>query len=189
MADDKKKKSTGGSLFKLLIGVVLIVGLAAGAIYVYGTTLEKHQQFERSVVIEGDVDDIHAMVGDLKKWDEWGPWRAADPDIKYTYSDTTTEAGSKMNWTMEEGSGSLEFTKVDEDKGVEYKFQWEEWTPSDGAVTYEQLEDGKVKVTWSFDADMTDSVMGRLALSYGRADMEKMFDDGLKNLKQKVEAK
>jgi hypothetical protein len=187
VAQEKKKSSLVGRLLKVLLVLVVLVALAVGGIYVYGTTLESKPHIERSIVIEADVDDIHSQVGDLRKWDDWGPWREQDPDMTYTYTDSTTEKGSKMSWDMKDGSGSVKFTKVDPEKGVEYIFTWENWTPTTGGVKYEPQGDGKVKVTWYFDADYSGDVLSRLFIKAGKGDMEKMFDKGLANLKNKVE--
>ncbi|MCB9895322.1 MAG: SRPBCC family protein [Planctomycetes bacterium] len=188
MADDKKKKKSGGigSVIKLLL--VLIV-VAVVAFVGYGFTLPSAYHFERSVVIEGDADDVHEWVGDLKKWDEWGPWRDEDPSMKYTYGESTTQQGDKMSWTGKDGSGSLTFTKVDPEKGIEYSFQWEDWTPNPGAVTYEEMDGGKVKVTWSMNADTGSNIFTKYMMSFGGDMMNEMFDKGLNKLKTKVEAK
>jgi len=186
VADDKKKKKGGGgSVLKLLLLLIVVVVVAFVG---YGFTLESKPHFERSVVIKADPDDVHEWVGDLKKWDEWGPWRDEDPNMKYTYSETTTEVGSKMSWTMEQGSGALWITKTDPKTGVSYKFQWEDWEPTDGSVTYTEQEDGTTKVTWSFDADMGMNLFGRYAMHFGREGMEEMFQKGLNKLKIKLES-
>lgn len=186
MADDKKKKKSGGigSIIKLLL--VLIV-VAVVAFVGYGFTLESKPHFERSVVIKADADDVHEWVGDLKKWDEWGPWRDEDPSIKYTYTDKTDEVDSKMSWTMKDGKGALWITRTDPKNGVWYKFQWEEYEPTDGYVKYEEQEDGNVKVTWAFDSDVGMNLPMRYAMHFGRDAMEDMFQKGLDKLKKKVE--
>lgn len=182
---DKKKKS--GGFLRILGMLVVVFVVLVVAVIGYGFTLEKDYHFERSVVIDADTDDIHEYIGDLKKWDEWGPWRDEDPTIEYTYTESTTEPGDHMTWTQEAGAGSLEFTKVDSDTGVEYMFQWEEWDPQPGAVNYEETDDGKVKVTWSMDSKDTNFV-GRYFMTHMSGNMTDMFDKGLSKLKKKVEA-
>lgn len=186
MAENKKKQKSGGiGVLKLLVLLFVVVVIAAVG---YGLTLEENPHFERSVVIDADKDDIHAMVGDLKQWDKWGPWRDEDPTIKYAYTEKTDEVGSKQTWTADKiGGGSLWFTKVDPETGVKYKFQYEEFEPSDGSVTYTETEDGKVKVTWAFDAELGWNLPMRFIMDSSRGDMETMFQNGLNKLKKQVE--
>jgi len=186
MADDKKGKKKGGagSILKLLLLLFVVVVVAVVG---YGFTLESKPHFERSVSIKADPDDVHEWVVDLKKWDEWGPWRDDDPTIKYTYSETTNEVGSKMSWTMKDGKGALWITRIEPNKGVWYKFQWEDYEPTDGYVTYAEQEDGTTKVIWAFDADLGNNLIMRYAMHFGRDTMETMFQKGLDKLKTKVE--
>lgn len=182
---DKQKKKGGFGVIKLLL-LMMLIGVAA--VIGYGFTLDDVVKIERSVIVDADPRDVHTFVGDLRAWDDWGPWRDDDPDMTYTYSDSTTDVGSKMSWTMKQGSGALWFTKTDRDTGVKYKFQWEDWTPTDGGVRYEEQPDGKTKVTWYMHADMSDSYFGRYFMHVGKGNMTEMFDKGLAKLKTKVEA-
>ena len=186
MADDKQKKKSGGigSIIKLGLLLVVVIGVAGVG---YGFSLPSTYHFERSIVIKGDTSDVHKLVGDLKEWDNWGPWRAEDPSMKYTYSESTTKAGDKMSWKGDKGSGSLTFNSVDEDKGVEYTFQWEDWTPNPGAITYEDAGDDNVKVTWSMESDTGNNILFRYFMTFGSKQMTDMFDKGLAKLKTKVE--
>jgi hypothetical protein len=183
---DRKKGGGMPLVVKLMIfGVGVVLMLLAGVL-AWGLTLPVDYRFERSIVIDGDSDDVHAWVGDLRKWDEWGPWRDEDPDMKYTYGESTTKAGDKMSWTGKDGSGSLTFTSVDAERGVEYSFQWEDYDPTPGAVTYEEVDDGKVRVTWSMESKDT-PFLTRYFMTFGEGTMNEMFDKGLAKLKTKVE--
>jgi hypothetical protein len=184
VADKKKEKKSGlGSILSL---VLLLIVAAVIAVAIYGFSLDTDYHFERSVVVDADTDEVHAWVGDLRQWDKWGPWREQDPTMKYTYGESTTEVGDKMSWTGDDGSGSLTFTGVDPEKGIEYSFQWEDYDPQPGAIRYEETDDGKVKVTWSMDSKDTPFLM-RFIMTHGGDQMNEMFDKGLAKLKQKAE--
>lgn len=185
MAEQKKKGGGGGSILKVLVlGVLLVVG----GVLAWGMTLDKDYEFKRSVVIDADTDDVHEWVGDLKKWDEWGPWREQyNGDITYEYSETTTNVGDKMTFVTPDGTGMVKWTSVDPDKGVEYQFQWDDYDPMPGAVKYEETEDGKVKVTWSTESKDTPFI-GRYMMTLMGDSMNEMFEKGLAGLKTKVEA-
>lgn len=183
VAEQKKKGGGGGSILKLF---VLLVLFAVGGVLVWGFTLPKDYKFERSIVIDADIDDVHEWVVDLKKWDEWGPWRAEYPDMTYTYTETTTEVGDKMTFVTKDGTGSLQWTAINPDTGCEYKFQWDDWDPSSGAMRYEETSDGKVKVSWSMESKDVNFI-GRYMMTIMGDGMNEMFDKGLAKLKTKVE--
>lgn len=181
----KDKKPGGFVRFVKWSGIILVVLFVAALIW--GLTLPKDISFERSTTVNADKDEIHALVGDLRKWDEWGPWRAEDPDMEYTYSETTTEPGDKMSWTSTMGDGSVEFTEVDPENGVEYLFQMGGSDPVPGAITYEETDDGEIEVSWIFDSQDT-PFFSRYFLTLFEGVMTDMFDKGLAGLKREAEA-
>jgi hypothetical protein len=187
MADNKGKPKKGGagSVVKVVL-LLVVVALVAGI--GYGFTLEAKPRFERSIVIKASPEDVHEWTGDLKKWDEWGPWREDYPEIKYTYSEKTDEVGSKQTFVTSDGTGSMTITKTDPKKGMWYKFTWDDHPETEGFVSYTELEDGNTKVTWVMDAsDAGMNIPMRYMMHFMRGAMEEMFQKGLDKLKVKVE--
>jgi len=180
----EKKSGCLGRVVRVIGLVLLLMVLlfVAG-----GLALDGSPKFERHVDIDADRAAIHPWIVDLRRWDDWGPWRDEDPDIQYTYTERTDQVDSRMEWTMSSGSGAVWFTAIDPQTGVEYKFQWEDRAISDGAIRYEPLGDGKTRVTWSFQADLGWNLIGRYVMFFARGTFESMFDDGLAKLKTKVE--
>jgi hypothetical protein len=186
MADDKKKKK-GGSVLKLLLLLIVVVAVAFVG---YGMTLDTKYHFERSVVIKADKDDIHEWVGDIRKWDEWGPWREEDPAMKITYGEKTEGVGASESWEGEKiGKGKLEFTAADPETGIKYKLQISDFPWTSGEVRYEDAPEGATKVTWTFDSEPEVGFFSRYFYTFGGDSMNEMFEKGLSNLKTKVEAK
>ncbi|MBX3459319.1 MAG: SRPBCC family protein [Planctomycetes bacterium] len=184
---DKKKKSGGSILLKLLVLVVFVALLAFIGGWAYGNTLDPKKTFTQSVTVQADEDDVHKYIGDLKQWPEWGPWRDEDPEMTWEYSEKTNEVGSWTRWKSRHGNGELKFTAVDRKKGVDYLFTMEGWEPQKGSVIYTRDKDG-LKVTWNSEMDMTDSIMGRYFIKFGEDAMNEMLTKGLNKLKKKVEA-
>ena len=58
-----------------LVVVVLIVA-AVGIAYL----LPAQVRVERSIEISAPAEQVFANVNDLKKWETWSPWYAAEPD-------------------------------------------------------------------------------------------------------------
>jgi hypothetical protein len=187
MSDQKKpKKSTLGSIVKIgLLVIVVIVVAVVG----YGFTLAKEYHYERSIVIKADSGDIHEWVGDVKKWDEWGPWREEDPTMKVTYGEKTEGVGASWSWTGEKsGNGKMTFLESDPKKGIKYLLEFEGFDPVTGEMRYDDAGDDQVKVTWSFESGEAPFHHRYMHTLFGEKMMNEMFDKGLNKLKSKVEA-
>lgn len=181
MADKKPKK--GGALRLILIVLLLLVVGVVG----YGFTLSATPTFTSNTVIKADADDIHEKVGDLKEWQNWGPWKDMDPGMTWSFTDKTNEVGSKMTFTGKDGTGWVELTKVDEN-GIGYKFQFESFTPMTGSITYAKVPEG-TSVTWNTTSeDMGMKLHERYFAKFGGANIQEMFDKGLAKLKSQMEA-
>jgi hypothetical protein len=181
MADKKPKK--GGALRLVLIVLLLLVVGVVG----YGFTLSATPSFTANKVIKADADDIHEKVGDLKEWQNWGPWKDMDPGMTWSFTDKTNEVGSKMTFTGKDGTGWVELTKVDEN-GIGYKFQFESFTPMTGSITYAKVPEG-TSVTWSTTSeDIGMKLHERYFMKFGADSMQEMFDKGLAKLKTQMEA-
>lgn len=189
MSKKKKKQGGMGKVLKILVLLFLVIVVApVVGVVAYGFSLPSEYRFERSTVIDADPDEVHEYVGDLSKWEEWGPWKEQDPTIEITASDPSSGVGAKQSWTGESGKGSLVITSTDPDKGVEYDMEFNDHQfDSKGAVRYEETKDGKTKVTWVMYGDNGNNVIARIMTGFMDEDMNKMFDSGLAKLKKKVE--
>lgn len=187
MADAKKKPGGLGRAVKLLVGacVLLVLGVAA-----IGFAMPGEYHFSRSVVINAERERVHELVGDLKQWDHWAPFKEQDPSLKITQGDRTTGVGASQSWTSEHsGGGSLRFTRCDPEAGVTYELRMEDGAPSTGGYEYRELEDDKTEVTWKWDVEVGYNPVGRIFMAWFKQDIEDMFAKGLANLKGKAEAK
>ena len=69
-----------------LIAVTLAVGLA----------LPRGWEVEQQVVIAAPPQKIHALLFDLKRWQDWSVWtRAMDPQLRNTYEGPQDGVGAK----------------------------------------------------------------------------------------------
>lgn len=163
--------------------VVLLVLLIVAA--VVGYFLPHAYRVEQSIHINAKPGKIHELVGDLKRWDDWTPWKEMDPSVQVTFGKETKGVGASQTWTGKDGTGFLQFTASDEDKGIEYDMKMDEM-PAKGAIRYERMGD-TTKVTWSMSGDMEMPVIG----GYFALLMPRMvggaFEKGLTKLKSEVE--
>ena len=71
---------TAAAVLIILVVTVAVIGLFLPARY----------SVERSVVIDAEPGEIHEYVGNLKRWDEWAPWKEEDPSIVITLGEKTS---------------------------------------------------------------------------------------------------
>lgn len=163
--------------------VVLLVLLIIAA--VVGFLLPHDYRVEESVVINAKPSKIHELVGDLRRWDDWTPWKEMDPTVKVEFGAETKGVGASQTWTGKDGTGFLKFTASDEDKGIEYEMKLDEM-PANGAIRYERVGDG-TKVTWSMSGDMDMPVIGGYFALLAPRLIGGSFEKGLEKLKAQAE--
>jgi hypothetical protein len=180
----KKPRSV---LFTLLKVVVLLVLVAVAAFLVVGFfVLDGRYDVSREITIKASPEDVHKQVGDLKEWPNWLPFTKHDPSIQTTI-DQAEGVGAHQKWTGKDGAGKLTFTASDPDKGVEWIMVFDEKYTSNGSMTYTKSGD-ETRVTWRMHGK-NDDFMGKwMALAMAPM-VSPMFDEGLADLKKKVESK
>jgi len=165
-----------------------VIFALAVLILVVGILLPSSYTVERSVVIEASPDEVHKYVGDLKKWEEWTPWKEDDPTIVVTYGEETKGVGASQYWVGDSGTGSLTFTKDSPEEGVEYDLTFDGGAyECKSAMKYNPLSGNETKVTWTMAGDMGQSIVGGYLVLMMDSMVGGMFDKGLSNLKNKVE--
>jgi Polyketide cyclase / dehydrase and lipid transport len=171
---------------KALLAIVALVVVLIGV----GLVLPTDFTLERKIVIRADTAKIHALVGDLKRWDEWTPWKEVDPTTVVTFGAATTGVGASQTWTGKDGDGELTFVASDPATGLEYTMnfiQGDAKTPAKGALHYTATADG-TEVTWSMESDMKDMpVIGGWFAQFADSLIGKEFEKGLAKLKSVAE--
>ncbi|MFH0944905.1 MAG: SRPBCC family protein [Planctomycetota bacterium] len=165
------------------VGVAVLVVVVL--FLVVGFLLPGEFTVEQSRVVKADAEKIHALVGDLRHWEEWMPWYEMDPTIVTTFGEKTTGVGAKQTWTGKDGDGEILITRSDPTSGIEYDMVMIEGgrrMPSQGGVRYAQEGDG-IKVTWSMSGEIDTPVIGGyLALAMDRFLIGPSFQEGLEKL-------
>lgn len=165
--------------------LIAVVGLVA-LLFVVGLMLPDTYHVERSVEIQAPAAAVHALVGDLRAWDEWTPWKDEDPTIVVTFGGATTGVGASQTWKGESGDGELTFTACDPATGVAYAMSFDGGKyPSTGALSYEPVAGG-TRVTWAMDGEGSDPVGRWFGLFMDRM-VGPMFESGLAKLKAAAE--
>jgi len=82
-------------VLKIIIGIVVVViALSFG----YLAMLPSTYTIERSVTIDAPQSIVMDHLANFSEWENWSPWKAKDPDAKYTYEGADGAIGSKMSW-------------------------------------------------------------------------------------------
>jgi uncharacterized protein YndB with AHSA1/START domain len=171
-------------LKKIIIGLVgLIVVLLA-----ISFLLPSHFKIERSIEMAAPPEKIFSDIEDPRAWAKWTVWNQRDPKMQVTYSGAEKGQGAIWTWQSKtEGNGSMEFTKIDAPKLMEYKLSFPDYgMTSKGTMTLTPSGSG-TKVSWTNEGDLGANPMSRYFGLVMDSMVGKDFDAGLKNLKALAE--
>lgn len=184
MSGDGRKDTRGPRWLKRLgfaVAAAVIVFVAIGVL------LPKEYVVSRSITIEAKAEDIHDFVGDLRRWETWGPWHEADPSLAVTYGAKTSGIGASQSWTGKDGNGSMEITASSPRRGVRYDLAFNDGAyRCRAAIRYHPKEDHTV-VSWMMRGRMDTPVLGGYAALLIEPLVGGLFERGLAKLKQTVE--
>lgn len=165
-----------------VLGAVVLL-LVAGGFFIPSAF-----KVERSAIINAPPKKIYDLVVEPRQWVKWSVWNQRDPNMKITYKGPPFGMGSKWEWVSKtEGSGSMEITRVEPDRVVEYALTFADYNMrSTGAITLEPAGTA-THVTWNNSGD----VGGNPVKHYLTLTMDRMvgpdFEAGLANLKALAE--
>jgi uncharacterized protein YndB with AHSA1/START domain len=173
---------------KIVQWTLAVVGAIVLALIVAGIFLPSGYAVQRSAVINAPANKVYNLVVEPRQWANWSVWNQRDPNMKVTYKGPPFGMGAKWEWVSKsEGSGSMEFTRVEPDRVVEYALSFPDFNMrSNGALTLEPSGTA-TRVTWAISGD----VGGNPVKHYLAVMMDRMvgpdFEGGLANLKALAE--
>ena len=172
---------------KALKIIVIILLVLFGAYCIWMATLPSEYKVERSTVIDAPPAQVYAVVSDFKTWEDWDPWNRRDSTIEHEFGETSQGVGAMYSWTSKNsGAGTQEIIAAEENKSMETKLVFEGMGDSHTHWTFEEVPEGKTKVTWDLTGET--SFFGRWQSAMMDQFVGKDYEDGLENLKQKVES-
>ncbi len=186
MSSDPTKKPAS-KLSKALKILLLLVLLAVGAFLFIGLfVLDGKYDVSRDITIQAPPEAVHKQVGDLREWPNWLPFTKHDTSVKVTI-EQPTGVGARQHWTGKDGTGKLQFTASDEAKGIEYSMLFDEKWASNGSFAYTKTGND-TRVVWRMTGQNDDLLGKWMALAMPTM-VGPMFEEGLVDLKNKVEEK
>lgn len=172
--------------------VILGLGIFVALVLLIAAFLPSSYKVTRSVTVHAPVEYAFNLVGDFKNWDSWSPWRASDPEARYTYSEKTSGAGAVMSWDGEKvGKGQLTITQYKANELIRYELKMKDMNmTSQGTISFEKNGDD-VNILWLNE--------GKFPWPHGRwfgfvmaGKLDKMvgddFEKGLAKIKEITEA-
>jgi len=172
-------------MMRLVLGLgVLVLILSAVAL-----GLPAHVTATRSVVINAPEYVVFPYLNDLRRFQEWAPWSAKDPNIKFTYSGPPEGTGAKVEWVSEVpsvGDGSLQIVESKPSSSLSLKADVK---GLEGLSYFELTPAGAgSKVSWSFGFETGSSPLKRWKGLILDGYIGEVYEAGLDKLKKHVEA-
>ena len=143
----------------------------------------------RGIIVNAPPKKVFDLVVEPKQWTRWSAWNKRDPDMKITYKGPPFGIGARWEWVSKtEGTGSMEITKVEPDRLVEYSLSFADYNmKSTGMLKLEPMGNGTA-VSWTNSGDTGGNPLKHyLALMMDRM-VGPDFEAGLVNLKALAES-
>jgi len=174
-----------GPLMRLILGLgALVLILAAVAL-----GLPAHVTVARSVVINAPEHAIYPYLNNLRRFPDWSPWSARDPNMKVTFSGPPEGTGAKIEWASEQpsvGTGSMEIVETSPSHSMKVAANY---NGLEGTSSYELTPSGAgSKVTWTFGYDTGSSPAKRWKALMLDGFIGAEYAVGLDKLRARVEA-
>lgn len=148
----------------------------------------KKMTLAESTTIAAPPNLVYNIVNDLKKWEEWSPWKDLDPEAINTYSEKTEGVGATWSWKgnaqVGEGTQKIIESKKGQSIKTELEFNGFEGT-SFSNWTFEP-DGNKTKVTWDFDGAET-GFFFRPFNWIMKGGLKKTYATGLSRIKEMAE--
>lgn len=170
-------------LIFVLLGLVIL--FMAGLFF-----LPARQRVERSIVVRSQPEAVFNFVGSLKRWPEWTAWTTNRfPDLTTRFEGSDAGVGATMVAAgKSSGDGTVKITAADPATGIAYTLDFNHGTQVfTGAIRCTNTSSG-LRVTWTLDAELGANPLKRWAgLAMDRL-MGGDMEQGLTNLKRRMEA-
>jgi hypothetical protein len=176
---------------KALKKVILAVLLIPIALVIVSLFLPSTYRVERRVAINARPGAVFPHINTLTRWPEWTAWTEAKyPDMRISFTGPEAGVGASYSWEgKSSGRGTFKITMSEPDKGIGYDLDFENGKyVSKGAITLEP-SDESVSVIWSNEGDLGWNPVSRFFGLFMDNMMGPDFEEGLRNLQKKVEAK
>jgi uncharacterized protein YndB with AHSA1/START domain len=175
-------------MMKFIQWTLAVIGIIALALVATGFFLPSRFMVTRSLDMGAPPAKVYDLVADPRAWSKWSVWIQRDPGMELLYSGPPFGQGARWRWnSKKEGSGSMEFVRVEPNRRIEYSLSLPEFgLKSAGEFTFVPAGSG-TRVTWTNAGDVGSNPLKHFLAVF----MDKMvgpdFEGGLANLKAVAE--
>src|SRR5690349_13842399 len=174
---------------KIVQWTLAVVGAIALALVLGGFFVPSRFLVARSIRIDAPPRKIYDLVVEPRQWTRWSEWNRRDPGMKITYKGPPFGMGSRWEWVSKsEGTGSMEITRVEPDRAVEYTLSLAGFNLKSSGALRLAPQGAATLVTWTGSGD----VGGNPLKHYLAMMMDRMvgpdFEAGLAHLKEVAES-
>lgn len=162
---------------------VIVVGFAIPSLF-----LDSAYAMDRTTTMKAPAQKIHGVIADFRTWGDWTVWnKDLDPTLERTYEKDPGEVGHTMTWKGDDlGEGTMTLTEITPE-AIRYTMTYE-GMPSTGEFLIEAREGGETGVLWSNAGEFEGMPFKRYYGLFADKVQGPMFEEGLANLKTRVEA-
>lgn len=170
----------------ILIGIAVIIVV----LLIVSAFMPAKMTATRSIVINASASVVFGEVNDLGRFDKWSPWKVLDPEMEQKVSDNSVGVGAWTSWKgPQSGSGKMTIVESRPNEYIRLSLDFDE---EGGELSYSDwnFKDsaGATLTSWGFDGEPMPFYF-RLVMAMYKGMIEKQYDNGLRNLKELVEAK
>lgn len=175
---------------KVIQWTLCVVGILALTIVAAGLFLPSRFEVARVATIAAPPDRVYDLIAEPRLWEQWSVWNRRDPKMDIRYSGPQFGQGAKWSWkSRSEGSGSMEFVRVEPNRRVEYVLVFHDFNmKSGGAFQIDSAASG-TKVTWTNAGDVGANPLKHYLAVFMDRLVGPDFEAGLANLKAVAEKK
>lgn len=140
--------------------------------------------------IESPSSEVFSLILDFNEFVKWSPWSDKDPNISQKFSEKQGEIGSYYSWkgNRKVGMGKMTLTEFESNSTIKMDVAFGRNPISKVAFDFVE-ENGKTTVTWSMEMDLGPIPASRLMSGIISKAILNDFNQGLQNLKTKLEYK
>lgn len=175
--------------------ILLVLGAALAALLAFGlhrASALRTIRIERSVEIQGSVQEVFELVGYLKNFPRWSPFLAQDPTQKYEVKGADGRVGAQYHWTGNQGKdlGYQEIVALDPLASIGLRCFIQKPFVAQPTFDYTFRPSGagvEVRQVFKLESGLVDAFF---LWAFGvKAKMEQTNEQGLRLLKKAAEAK
>ena len=171
---------------RLFLGVALLALVLAAVAF----ALPQHVTVARSTVINAPESDVFPYVNSLKRFNEWSPCAARDPETVYAFSGPDEGKGAHMQWRSDNpdiGSGIQEIVESQPNTLVRVRLDFGDLGKASAAFRLEPSGAG-TRIVWVFDTDVGNNPFQRWMGLMFQLWIGQNYEAGLERLKKLVES-